>query len=254
MSIDQTTLDELINEIEEATHEPLDQLSEAVANRDHLSELAEALLDHFVSEAREAGHTWSEIGDVLGITRQAAQQRAAAVPGMARRILIEIDPPEWEGRGRRGRGRGRGRGLFHRLDPDVRELITRAREMADHDQRQISTLHLLGAVAAGDGKAATALHEAGITSEIVDAALATSKEARGTYRGGRGRFGQGARKVIELALRESIRLDSSEINDLHLVLGIIRANDTRAADLLVDQNVDLGHLRTTIETAATPTD
>jgi hypothetical protein len=28
-----------------------------------------------VAEAREAGTTWEEIGDALGITRQAAQQR-----------------------------------------------------------------------------------------------------------------------------------------------------------------------------------
>jgi hypothetical protein len=36
---------------------------------------AEALMVAAVHEAREADHTWQEIGDVLGVTRQAAFQR-----------------------------------------------------------------------------------------------------------------------------------------------------------------------------------
>lgn len=53
-----------------ADHSPLDGL---VANR----ELSEALASgrwHVMRDAREAGHSWAEIGDALAMTRQAAQQ------------------------------------------------------------------------------------------------------------------------------------------------------------------------------------
>jgi hypothetical protein len=50
---------------------PLDELADAL----RALRAAEARLRDAVDVAREAGHTWAEIGDVLGITRQAAFQR-----------------------------------------------------------------------------------------------------------------------------------------------------------------------------------
>lgn len=56
-----------------ADHSPLDGLT---ANR----ELVEALAHgrwHVMRDAREAGHSWAEIGEALAMTRQAAQQMYA---------------------------------------------------------------------------------------------------------------------------------------------------------------------------------
>lgn len=39
------------------------------------------LLGSLADEARRAGHTWADLGDVLGVTRQAAQQRFAGASG-----------------------------------------------------------------------------------------------------------------------------------------------------------------------------
>ena len=47
----------------------------AVAAARDLSDAADAALQAAVDRAREAGHSWREIGDVLGTTRQAAFQR-----------------------------------------------------------------------------------------------------------------------------------------------------------------------------------
>lgn len=41
----------------------------------HLESLAEDVLKLSVQQSRDAGHTWQEIGDLLGVTRQAAFQR-----------------------------------------------------------------------------------------------------------------------------------------------------------------------------------
>lgn len=40
-----------------------------------VDELAEQVLKLCVQQSRDAGHTWQEIGDLLGVTRQAAFQR-----------------------------------------------------------------------------------------------------------------------------------------------------------------------------------
>lgn len=49
----------------------------ARANRAH--HVTRDLLQQSVSAARSAGHSWAAIGDVLGLTRQAAQQRFGGV-------------------------------------------------------------------------------------------------------------------------------------------------------------------------------
>src|ERR687885_200097 len=57
---------------------PLDRLEAAVSVVDELRDVGEEVLDRFVAEARAAGCSWSEIGAVLGVSKQAAQQRFPA--------------------------------------------------------------------------------------------------------------------------------------------------------------------------------
>jgi hypothetical protein len=49
----------------------------------NLDDAVEQAIQMFVSDARHAGHTWQEIGELLAITRQAAQQRFARAPDAA---------------------------------------------------------------------------------------------------------------------------------------------------------------------------
>lgn len=61
-----------------------------------------------VAQAREAGHTWQEIGELLAVSRQAAQQRFgeraaerpepgnAALAQRASEIVEQLDRGEWE--------------------------------------------------------------------------------------------------------------------------------------------------------------
>jgi hypothetical protein len=54
----------------------LDRITSAMDVKRELDELTEALIDGVVRDAREAGHSWSEIGAAMGVTKQAAQQRS----------------------------------------------------------------------------------------------------------------------------------------------------------------------------------
>lgn len=49
----------------------LDDVARALGNLD----AAESRMRHSVARAREEGATWAEVGEALGVTRQAAQQR-----------------------------------------------------------------------------------------------------------------------------------------------------------------------------------
>src|ERR1700759_803659 len=53
-------------------------LGAAVRMAGDLRTLGDELVDHYVHAARAAGRSWTDIGDVLGISRQGAQQRFAS--------------------------------------------------------------------------------------------------------------------------------------------------------------------------------
>ena len=69
------SLDVLIASVRAAADQPLEQLEEAARLRSEVADLTDALLGHFVDQARRAGCSWSQIGDALGVSKQAAQQK-----------------------------------------------------------------------------------------------------------------------------------------------------------------------------------
>src|SRR5262245_706962 len=71
----EVSFDQLINAVEESSEEPLDRVSAAALLKEQVERLGDDLLDHFVKAAREQGCSWTQIGEALGVTRQAAQQR-----------------------------------------------------------------------------------------------------------------------------------------------------------------------------------
>src|ERR1700735_1956774 len=68
-------LDDLIEAITNVHSDALDQLSDAVLVADHLGEVADHLIGHFVDQARRSGASWTDIGRSMGVTKQAAQKR-----------------------------------------------------------------------------------------------------------------------------------------------------------------------------------
>src|SRR5947209_17934049 len=145
-------LDRLIAAVAEsaATDEPLARLAAAARARDELDAITEALLDHFIEEARQAGCSWSQIGNVLGVSKQAVQQRHTATESVARQILTRLTTRS---------GSERGPGLFTRFTPRARASVAHAQEAARRLRHgSIGTEHvLLGLMAEPEGIAARAL-------------------------------------------------------------------------------------------------
>ena len=66
---------------------------------EHLGEVADHLIGHFVDQARRSGASWTDIGRSMGVTKQAAQKRF--VPkGRSRRP--DLDPSRASAASRRG--------------------------------------------------------------------------------------------------------------------------------------------------------
>jgi ClpX C4-type zinc finger/Clp amino terminal domain, pathogenicity island component len=61
-----------------AAGSPLDQIEAALAVSDELEAGADELVGHAVTQARQAGCSWTEIGVRLGVSKQAARQRFTA--------------------------------------------------------------------------------------------------------------------------------------------------------------------------------
>src|SRR5215218_11203751 len=68
-------LDDLIDSIRKVHADPLEQLTDAVLVADHIGEIADSLIGHFVDQARRQGASWTDIGRSMGVTKQAAQKR-----------------------------------------------------------------------------------------------------------------------------------------------------------------------------------
>src|ERR671929_1136709 len=71
-------LDDLIAAITKNRGDALERLSDAVLLADHIGELADHLIGHFVDQARRSGASWTDIGRSMGVSKQAAQKRFVA--------------------------------------------------------------------------------------------------------------------------------------------------------------------------------
>jgi nucleotidyltransferase/DNA polymerase involved in DNA repair len=73
--MDTASFEEFVAHIEQSTDRPLQRLDEAIALGEALAVEADRVTDHFVSQARQSGESWTSIGDRLGVSKQAARKR-----------------------------------------------------------------------------------------------------------------------------------------------------------------------------------
>jgi hypothetical protein len=194
-------LDDLIDAIKKVHPEPLDQLEDAVIAAEHLGDVADHLIGHFVDQARRSGASWTDIGRSMGVTRQAAQKRF--VP----KESVDLDPSQG----------------FSRYTPRARNVV-----MAAHNEAKTARtpeglpVHLvLGLLAEPEGLAAKALAEQGLSAEAVrEAATATLPPAADEVPE-LIPYGSDAKKVLELTFREALRLGHNYIGTEHILLALL---------------------------------
>jgi ATP-dependent Clp protease ATP-binding subunit ClpA len=135
--------------------------------------------------------------------------------------------------------------VFERFTDRARRVVVLAQEEARLlNHNYIGTEHLLlGLLHEGDGVAATALTELGISVEAVRAQVEEIIGQGQSAPTGHIPFTPRAKKVLELSLREAKQLDHNYIGTEHILLGLIREGEGVAAHVLVKLGGDLSRVR-----------
>jgi hypothetical protein len=182
---------------------PLDHLSDAVTTAEELTAQADALIGHFVDQARVSGASWSQIGMAMGVSKQAAQKRFTA----------RDEPLLPEGK------------AFNRFTPRARMALAAAGRLADDAGADgVDVSHVAAAALLDpDGLAARAASRLGISVKQVCDALGVGVPTPGSdpdptsLRGLR--YTAACREVFKRALNAALRLGHNYIGTEHILLG-----------------------------------
>nr|WSY52833.1 ATP-dependent Clp protease ATP-binding subunit [Streptomyces sp. NBC_00886] len=194
-------LDDLIAAIKKVHPSPLDQLQDAVIAADHLGDVADHLIGHFVDQARRSGASWTDIGKSMGVTRQAAQKRFVA------KESADLDLSQG----------------FSRYTIRARNVV-----MAAHNEAVAARNpegrpeHLvLGLLAEPDALAGKAITAQGVLLDSVRQAATAALPPAGEEVPDLVPYGPDAKKVLELTFREALRLGHNYIGTEHILLALL---------------------------------
>ncbi len=181
----------------------VERVREAQQRARSLTDIGDQLIDHFVSQARAAGAPWIQIGEALGVTKQAAQQR----------WVSEV----------------------YRLFTDrARNVVVLAQERTRelrHDHTGTGHL-LLGILDEGNGAAAEILTGLTGSPDHIREALLSALPAGDANPPPRIPFTRRADDVLIHANAQATELGHDYVGTEHLLLGLTTVDDGTAARVL----------------------
>ncbi|CAM5406859.1 hypothetical protein GCM10010222_06880 [Streptomyces tanashiensis] len=200
-------LDELIEAIKKVHPDALEQLSGAVIAADHLGDVADHLIGHFVDQARRSGASWTDIGRSMGVTRQAAQKRFVPKGPDA----AQMDPSAG----------------FSRFTPRARKVVVTSQEEArTASHAEIVPGHLvLGLLADPEALAMQWLAGHDVTEEAVREAVTPTLPPQAEEIPALIPFDADSKKVLELTFREALRLGHNYVGTEHILLALLEQED-----------------------------
>ncbi|MCU1684776.1 MAG: hypothetical protein JWQ81_5515 [Amycolatopsis sp.] len=203
----QIRLDDLIDAIKKVHTDALDQLSDAVIAADHLGDVADHLIGHFVDQARRSGASWTDIGKSMGVSKQAVQKRFVTKPGEQ----SDLDPNQG----------------FSRYTDRARKVIMASQEAAGEAKNpEIQPAHLvLGLLTEPDGLAVRAIVALGVELETVRQNALAALPPGGDESPRLIPFDAQAKKALELTFREALRLGHNFIGTEHILLALLEHED-----------------------------
>ena len=201
-------LDDLIDAIKKVHSDALEQLSDAVLAAEHLDDVADHLIGHFVDQARRSGASWTDIGRSMGVTKQAARKRF--VP----KAPNEPDLDASEG--------------FSRFTPRARKVVIASQQEAHAAKNaQIGPQHLiLGLLREPEGLAARAIVAQGVLLDTVRRAVTATLPPAAEEVPALIPFTELARKALELTYRQALRMGHNYIGTEHILLALLELENS----------------------------
>jgi hypothetical protein len=214
------TLDELIRlvQTDSPSDSPLDQLATAATTINTLNDTGDAVLGHFVDRSRGAGHTWTEISNVLGVTKQAVHKRFSFTAATAP--------------------------TFERFTDRARNVLKQSRTEADAmGHAYIGTEHLLLALFVEPNAIAGKILTAhAITKKAVeDAILARTEKGHGLNADAS--YTPRLKRMLEAAVSEALDMGHNYIGTEHLLLAFYRDPSSFGAGILAELGADEDTIR-----------
>ncbi|MBA2625894.1 MAG: hypothetical protein H0U89_09855 [Acidimicrobiia bacterium] len=205
---DVPTLDSLLRSVRTRSDEALVQLEVASQLAAELGDLGDALLNHFVDQCRRAGHSWAQIGEHLGVTRQAAQQRFVPAPGQAV--------------------------TFERFTMRARTALEQSAEAARRlGHGYVGTEHVLLALFEDEeALARKVLDRLGVDRAAVEGLLVARIPRGKAPVEGHLSFTPRVGKVLEETVNASLDLGHNYVGTEHILLGLYRGQDGLAKQFL----------------------
>jgi hypothetical protein len=184
---------------------PGERLRIAIETGHELIGVGDALIERFVSEARAAGLSWTQIGQQFGTSKQAAQKRYGTAQ-------------TWPGR----------------WTPGARRALTRAEEEARNLERSyVGTEHLLlGLLAGADDVAASTLAHLGVTREGVLGTRCMAVDSKDHVQQDCLEVMPRLKQALENAVRIAERLEQRVPGTEHLLAGAVAVPGALAVELL----------------------
>ncbi|MDJ0466538.1 Clp protease N-terminal domain-containing protein [Streptomyces sp. H27-C3] len=198
-------LDDLIEAINKVHPDTLDQLSDAVLAADHLGDVADHLIGHFVDQARRSGASWTDIGRSMGVTKQAAQKRFVTKDSAE---PTDLDPSQG----------------FSRFTERARNVLVAAHnEAREARNAEIGPVHLaLGLLSEPGAIGPATITAQGVGLDAARQALTaalpspTTDEVPELIP-----YDAQARKALELTFREALRMGHNYIGTEHILLALL---------------------------------
>jgi hypothetical protein len=198
----------------------LDALDIAVRLSARLSETADHLIGHFVDEARDNGASWSDIGEHLGTSKQAAQKR-----------FVPTDPVDLD------RPLGKRRRQF---TPRARSAVMAAKRMAaELGAQRVSNEHLLMALIRDPESLASRVVGASVDLDDLHAEIRDSLIEDRARRMPSVRYSREVKKTLQLAVRQGVRIGNESIGTEHLLLGMLQQTNEPATRILARHGVTI---------------
>ncbi|GAB2816501.1 Clp protease N-terminal domain-containing protein [Actinocorallia aurea] len=199
-------LDDLISAIKKVDVGELEQLRSAVIAGEHLGDIADHLIGHFVDQARRSGASWTEIGRSMGVSKQAAQKRFVTKPD---------DEPLDLSQG------------FERFTPRAKSSLMAAMNEAHRaGNAEMLPAHLaLGLLAEPQTLAAKAFTDQGVTPDALRTALVAALPPTVPDVPELIPYDAQSKKVLELTFREALRLGHNYIGTEHILLALLEVED-----------------------------
>jgi len=220
MSEHAVRLDDLIDYVKQQHpgSDPLQDLEHAMTLASHLGEVADHLIGHFVDQARRAGASWTDIGQHMGVSKQAAQKRFVSKAPEGLEYNLDAG--------------------FGRFTPRARKAVASAQDEARKGKHvALEPEHLvLGLLGQPDTLAARAFTDLGASTEAIRTAVTTSGTEKKTVRG-HVPISPAANVVLQHVLGEALRLGHNYIGTEHILLGILSDDQEPAARALIDLGV-----------------